>query len=173
MLVLSQQVPSWECWPFLFYLFIYSYLWLKPFSKHRNKLFSVLIFLAQQNTPIHPWNISNLREGFSLSIKRDDLSGNNKVKTDQHIWHTLIKSTRSVVSKLMLKLNLFSPLQISPCKFSRLISIQFLKKISWERIWEHFPLDDHSMNSYHLFFQFMYWLLLGKNCCWSRMDLKG
>lgn len=40
--------------------------------------------LAQRNTPIHPWNISNLPEGFSLSIKRDDLTGStlsgNKVR---------------------------------------------------------------------------------------------
>ncbi|CAH3188099.1 unnamed protein product, partial [Porites evermanni] len=40
--------------------------------------------LAQRNTPIHPWNISNLPEGFSLSVKRDDLTGStlsgNKVR---------------------------------------------------------------------------------------------
>ncbi|CAH3188100.1 unnamed protein product, partial [Porites evermanni] len=40
--------------------------------------------LAQRNTPIHRWHIPNLPEGFSLSIKRDDLTGStlsgNKVR---------------------------------------------------------------------------------------------
>lgn len=40
--------------------------------------------LAQQNTPIHPWDLSQLPKGFSLCIKRDDLTGNtlsgNKVR---------------------------------------------------------------------------------------------
>ncbi|KAJ7388374.1 hypothetical protein OS493_038019, partial [Desmophyllum pertusum] len=31
--------------------------------------------LAQRNTPIHPWNIPNLPKEFSLSVKRDDLTG--------------------------------------------------------------------------------------------------
>ena len=48
----------------------------------------------------------------------------------------------------MLKLNPFSPL-ILPCKFSILISIQFLKKLverEFDRRSKHFPLDDHFMN---------------------------
>ncbi|KAK2566525.1 putative D-cysteine desulfhydrase 1 [Acropora cervicornis] len=40
--------------------------------------------LAQRNTPIHPWDLSQLPKGFSLFIKRDDLTGNtlsgNKVR---------------------------------------------------------------------------------------------
>ncbi|XP_015748744.1 PREDICTED: bifunctional D-cysteine desulfhydrase/1-aminocyclopropane-1-carboxylate deaminase, mitochondrial-like [Acropora digitifera] len=40
--------------------------------------------LAQRNTPIHPWDLSQLPKGFSLYIKRDDLTGNalsgNKVR---------------------------------------------------------------------------------------------
>ncbi|KAJ7337831.1 hypothetical protein OS493_007989 [Desmophyllum pertusum] len=40
--------------------------------------------LAQRNTPIHPWNIPNLPKEFSLSVKRDDLTGcalsGNKVR---------------------------------------------------------------------------------------------
>nr|XP_058956305.1 uncharacterized protein LOC131783562 isoform X1 [Pocillopora verrucosa] len=40
--------------------------------------------LAQRNTPIHPWNIPNAPKEFSISIKRDDLTGcalsGNKVR---------------------------------------------------------------------------------------------
>ncbi|XP_067034638.1 uncharacterized protein [Acropora muricata] len=40
--------------------------------------------LAQRNTPIHPWDLAQLPKGFSLFIKRDDLTGNtlsgNKVR---------------------------------------------------------------------------------------------
>jgi len=40
--------------------------------------------LAQRNTPIHPWHLPNLPKEFSLSIKRDDLTGStlsgNKVR---------------------------------------------------------------------------------------------
>jgi len=40
--------------------------------------------LAQRNTPIHPWHLPNLPNEFSLSIKRDDLTGStlsgNKVR---------------------------------------------------------------------------------------------
>lgn len=40
--------------------------------------------LAQRNTPIHAWDLSQLPKGFSLFIKRDDLTGNtlsgNKVR---------------------------------------------------------------------------------------------
>ncbi|XP_074633133.1 uncharacterized protein LOC141891953 isoform X4 [Acropora palmata] len=40
--------------------------------------------LAQRNTPIHPWDLPQLPKGFSLFIKRDDLTGNtlsgNKVR---------------------------------------------------------------------------------------------
>ncbi|XP_067034640.1 uncharacterized protein [Acropora muricata] len=32
--------------------------------------------LAQRNTPIHPWDLAQLPKGFSLFIKRDDLTGN-------------------------------------------------------------------------------------------------
>ncbi|KAJ7384335.1 hypothetical protein OS493_022446 [Desmophyllum pertusum] len=41
-------------------------------------------WLAQRNTPIHPWNIPNLPKEFSLFIKRDDLTGStlsgNKIR---------------------------------------------------------------------------------------------
>ena len=63
---------------FYFVLFVTETIFLS------SGLFSVPQ-LAQRNTPIHPWNISNLPEGFSLSIKRDDLTGStlsgNKVKS--------------------------------------------------------------------------------------------
>lgn len=46
--------------------------------------------LAQQNTPIHPWNIPNLPKEFSLFIKRDDLTGStlsgNKVQSSAFVW---------------------------------------------------------------------------------------
>ena len=38
------------------------------------KSFAILQ-LAQRNTPIHPWNIPNAPKEFSISIKRDDLTG--------------------------------------------------------------------------------------------------
>ena len=54
-----------------------------------NKLSSFLQ-LAQRNTPIHPWHLPNLPKEFSLSIKRDDLTGStlsgNKVQTSGFIW---------------------------------------------------------------------------------------
>ena len=57
------------------------------------------IQLAQRNTPIHRWHIPNLPEGFSLSIKRDDLTGStlsgNKVKKKDILNIFSVKSTNS------------------------------------------------------------------------------
>ena len=87
-----------------------------------------------------------------------------------------MKSTRSILSKLMLKLNPSSPL-ILPCKFSRLISIQFLKKLV-EREFDgrsrHFPLDDHFMNSYHFPFNLCIdYLIIREKFMWVTHGPKG
>ena len=61
----SQVICSWRCWCcpnrvcleivdyfYFIYLFMYSYLWLKPFSKHRNKLFCPDIpYTAKHSNP--------------------------------------------------------------------------------------------------------------------------
>ena len=99
----SQVICSWRCWCcpnrvcleivdyfYLIYLFILIFDWNHFLSTGINYSLSWYTF-TQRDTPIHPWNFPNLPEGFSLSIKRDDLTGSNlsgnKVKINIYCTH--------------------------------------------------------------------------------------
>lgn len=54
------------------------------------KFIAYLLQLALRPTPIHPWGLPGVPTGFSVSVKRDDMTGStlsgNKVKMVVQIY---------------------------------------------------------------------------------------